>query len=171
MQLASQTTARAKARDRAAALNTETDEAQQAHQTELQQEREALTAWLVPLVMVGAILWVGFLMLGNVRVRRDEIGILRAVGYRTPAIMGLFLSRAAGMGFVGALLGLMSGFLVGGLWGRWDGIPVETLALFPVDGSLLVPVLIGAPFLACVATWIPAVLAAQEDPAEVLRHD
>jgi putative ABC transport system permease protein len=171
VQLASQTTARAKARDRAAALNTETDEAQQAHQAELQQEREALAAWLVPLVMIGAILWVGFLMLGNVRVRRDEIGILRAVGYRTPAIMGLFLSRAAGMGFVGALLGLITGFLVGGLWGRWDGIPAETLALFPLDGPLLTPVLIGAPFLACVATWIPAVLAAQEDPAEVLRHD
>ncbi len=171
LQLASQTIARGKARDRAASLSVETSEAQQAHHAQLQHERESLTAWLVPLVMVGSILWVGFLMLGNVRVRREEIGILRAVGYRSPAIMALFLFRAAGMGLVGALAGLAIGFLIGGQWGRWDGIPADTLALFPLDSGLLIPVLVGAPLLACVATWIPAMLATRQDPADVLRHE
>ncbi len=171
LQLASQTTARAKARDRASALSTEAAEAQQIHQAQLQHERESLTAWLVPLVMLGSILWVAFLMLGNARTRRSEIGILRALGYRTPAIMGLFLLRAAGMGFVGAILGLVAGTLVGGLWGRWDGIPPEVLPPFPLNTALVLPVLITAPLLACVATWIPALIAAQQDPAEVLRQD
>ncbi len=171
LQLASQTVARGKARDRAASLNVEAAEAQQLHQAELQRERASLTAWLVPLVMIASILWVGFLMLGNVRSRKDEIGILRAVGYRTPAIMSLFLARAAGMGFVGALLGLALGFFIGGTWGRWDGIPSDVLSAFPLNTALLVPVLVGAPLLACIATWIPALLAAQQDPADVLRHE
>ena len=171
LQLASQTVARGKARDRAASLNAEASEAQQLHQAELQRERESLTAWLVPLVMIGAILWVGFLMLGNVRARGDEIAILRAVGYRTARIMGLFLARAVGMGLVGALFGLVVGFFIGGLWGRWDGIAAETMSLFPVDVALLVPVVVAAPLLACVATWIPALIAANQDPADVLRHE
>ena len=171
LQLASQTTARAKARDRASALSTETAEAQQIHQAQLQSERESLTAWLVPLVMLGSILWVAFLMLGNARIRRSEIGILRALGYRTPAIMGLFLLRAVGMGIAGAILGIIVGTLIGGLWGRLDGIPPENLAFFPLNSALVLPILITAPLLACVATWIPALIAAQQDPADVLRQD
>lgn len=171
LQLAVQSTARAKARNRASALTTETTEGQQTHQAALQHEREALAAWLVPLVMLGAILWVGFLMLGNVRTRRNEIGILRALGYRTPAILGLFMARALCMGLVGAFLGILAGFLVGGLWGQWDGIPAETLGLLPFDRSLVIPVVIAAPVLACLASWLPAIIATRQDPADVLRHD
>ena len=169
IQLASKAAARGKTRDRATALTMEASEAQQSQEAALRRERESLAAWLVPLAMAGAGLWIGFLMLGNVRARRDEIGILRALGYGTGSIMGLFLARAAVMGILGAVAGVLGGFFTGGLWGRADGIPGEVLALFPAAPGLALPVLLAAPLLACAATWLPAVIAAKQDPAEVLR--
>ena len=170
VQLASHTTARGKARDRAAALTAETVEAQQSRAATLRHERESLAAWLVPLVTVGAALWVGLLMLGNARARRGEIGILRALGYGTGAIMGLFFARAAWMGAFGAVAGLVAGFMIGRFWGQFDGIPVEVLAGSGATAAVVVPVIVAAPLIACAATWLPAILAARQDPAEVLRN-
>ena len=89
--------------------------------------------------------------------------------YGAPTIMGLFFGRAAAMGLLGALAGICGGFLLGGLWGRADGIPPEVLAVCPMRGALALPVILAAPLLACAASWLPAIIAAKQDPAEVLR--
>ena len=138
----------------------------------LWREREALAAWLIPLVVMGSVLWIGLLAFGNVRERRTEIGLWRALGFGTRHILCVFLGKAVILGFTGALLGSIAGYVVGVLWGVWDGIPLlsETWAtrLDPVLWGLL---LFAAPILACLATWIPAMLAAQQDPALVLREE
>jgi putative ABC transport system permease protein len=170
IQLANMATARGKTRDRAMALTEATTGAQETQEARLRQEREALAAWLVPLAAIGAALWIGYLMLANVRARRHEIGVLRALGYGTPSIMALFLARAAGMGLLGAAAGLLAGFFAGGVWARTDGIPADILALVPAAPGLVLPVLIAAPIVACAASWLPAVIAARQDPADVLRE-
>ncbi|MCX5771948.1 MAG: hypothetical protein NTZ09_16985 [Candidatus Hydrogenedentes bacterium] len=39
------------------------------------------------------------------------------------------------------------------------------------DWRLLAFVLVLAPLLACVASWLPALVAAQQDPAVILREE
>ena len=71
---------------------------------------------LVPVVMVGAAVWVALLSWGNVRERRPEIGILRALGLGSRQILLVFLSRAVLMGLAGGGLGCAAGVLIGAFW-------------------------------------------------------
>jgi len=172
IELASAATVRTEARSRVSALNAETVEGEAAHHARLRQTREALAAWLAPLMVLGAIVWVGLLTLGNVRERTTEIGIWRALGFRSSQVLGIFVTKAMATGFVGAVLGWAGGFVVGALWGRAEGVTAGTVGLAAlVDVPLLVAVLIAAPLLAALASWVPAILAAQQDPAQVLRQE
>jgi len=159
---------RAEARRRAALAATEAIEAETANRARLRREREAFANILVPLVIVGCIIWIGFLAFGNVRERRSEIGILTAIGLRAAQVFVIFLAKAMLMGLIGGLVGYFAGFLVGAFWGE---APLETrspIGLF--DWGLFLLVLFLAPLLAGLASWIPAMLAAQQDPAVVLRE-
>ena len=121
-------------------------------------------------------MWVGLLALGNVRARRTEIGILRAVGVRSGQVFLLFLGRAVLVGAVGAVVGYLVGF---GLAVAWDARETTegALASGPVGAAglfgpwLLVGVLLAAPLLSAAASLAPALLAAQEDPADILREE
>lgn len=155
VEFATKAMARAKARDAATATARETRGA-----------IESFASWLVPVVTLGCIVWIGFLAFSNVRERRHEIGVLRAVGIGSARVFFVFLVKAALFGLCGAGLGYLAGMAVGSMWG---GAPTAGgyQALF--DPTLLVAVLALAPLLACMATWIPAMMAAQQDPAVVLR--
>ena len=124
-------------------------------------------------LLVGACsLLVGLLALMNVRERRQEIGILRALGTSTAKIMGLFLAKAMIVGVVGAAVGYATGYLIAcQLEGRsaGDGFELSFAALF--RGDLLVGALALAPLLTTLASWNPAVLAANQDPASILSHE
>jgi len=172
IQLAARALVRSEARGRASTLNTETAQNDDAYHARLRHEREAFAAWMIPLVIIGCIVWVGLLSFSNVRQRTTEIGILRALGYRSKQIMAIFLSKAVLMGLAGAVVGYVAGFFVGIAWGRLEDIPISVqsaVSLF--NPSLLTSILMTAPILAAVASWIPAVIAVQQDPAVVLRED
>ncbi len=111
--LANKVTARAKARDRAKAEHARGIAAEKQSRHSLRQTREQLAAYLVPLVIVGCTVWIGLLALGNVRERRGEIGILRAIGVRGSQVFAIFLSKALLMGLGGACLGYAAGMAVG----------------------------------------------------------
>lgn len=131
-------------------------------------EQEAFASVLVPLALLGCCVWIGFLALGNARDRTAEIGILRTLGLRARDILWVFLGRAAAIGLCGGVLGYLVGLVVGSLWGD---IPLNAAGgrtLF--DPWLFLSVLILAPVLSMAATWVPALLAAQQDPAVVLRE-
>lgn len=166
IEFASQAVARAEARERAATATRESLEAEERSRAKLRSEREGLAAILVPLILVGCTLWIGLLAFGNVRERRAEIGILRALGLRSGQVLLLFQARALAIGVVGAVLGYAIGSLVG-LAGGGAGLKPADV----VDLRLLGVVLVLAPVLTALASWVPATMAAQEDPAVVLAEE
>jgi len=157
IELGTKAFARARARDAAAAAAQNTRRAM-----------EDFTAWLIPLVAIACTVWIGFLAFGNVRERLPEIGILRALGMRSTQIFFLFLGKAMLVGLAGAVLGYLAGFVVGLRWSQVPMLAQATGRLF--DLSLLIVVLVMAPLLSGLASWIPAMMAAQQDPALVLRE-
>ena len=118
--------------------------------------------------MLASGIWIGLLALANVRDRRGEIGILRALGVSGQKILLIFLTKAVVIGFAGAGLGYVAGRAMGILWCDTPGAPPIPLAL--VDLKLLLLVLVATPLLAALASWLPAMTAAQQDPATVLRE-
>jgi len=167
IEFATQAVARAEARTRAAAEAENALERGKQDRAKLRHEREAFAAVLVPLVMLGAALWIAFLAFHNVRERRAEIGILRALGVRSCQILAIFLGKAVLLGLLGAALGYGAGALVG--W-RLQEVPAVLTLKDVLNTALLLQVLCAAPAVACLASWLPALWAAQQDPAEILRE-
>jgi putative ABC transport system permease protein len=165
----SQTLARAEARSRAAKEAGEAVGREKINRARLRQERESFAAILAPTVSLGAAVWIGLLSLGNVRERRTEIGLLRALGLRSSQILAVFLGRAVLIGLAGACLGYGAGLLVG--FERAEG-PIRMAgqtALANVE--MFFVVLASAALVAALAAWLPALKAAQEDPASVLSRE
>ena len=135
--------------------------------TNLRAEDERKYTALLGVVTLAAAIWVGFLAFANARERQAEIGILRAMGTPTSSILGALLGRAFLVGFIGAGLTLLLAFILS-----------ENLSEGPLQGFDLrslqadVPlILFSAPILACAASWLPALQAANRDPATILRND
>jgi ABC-type antimicrobial peptide transport system permease subunit len=139
-----------------------------ADRQESRHERESLAAVLVPVVLLAGGMWVALLAFGNVRERRPEIALYRALGLRTYQILLLFLGRAGVIGLVGGSLGYLAGTIAGTFGGG-------TIALQPLEISwnpwLLAGVMVAGPLLAVLFSWIPAFLAAQQDPAVALQSE
>jgi putative ABC transport system permease protein len=169
IEFATQVLARAEARNRAAQEARAALEREQANRDRLRAEREGFAAMLVPVAMLGAALWIGFLSFGNVRERRPEIALLRALGLGSSQILGAFLGRAILMGVAGACLGYLAGNFVGLFW-QEDAVAVAGFDVLFNTRTLLL-VLVAAPLLAALASWLPSMMAAQQDPAEILREE
>ncbi len=167
IEFASQALTRAEARQRAAVEAQAGIQREKEGRAKLRAERETFVAIIVPVVLVGSSLWIGLLALANVRERRSEIGILCALGLRSRQVLLIFLGKAILMGLGGACLGYAVGRAVGAMWRDAPGDPSLQIAL--IDPRLLVLVLVGAPLLAALASWLPAMSATQQDPAVVLR--
>jgi len=127
----------------------------------------------IPLTIVASGLMVGLLSLANVRQRRQEIGILRALGMRSSQIFRTLLAKPAVIGIVGSFLGYFLGFgatlLLEVVWRSDDAqaLSIQSLFLFPV----LVVVFVLTPVLTVMAGWLPAVYAAGQDPADILHEE
>jgi len=169
IEYASQALTRAEARQRAATEAQASIQREKENRGKLRGEREALASVLVPVVMAGSAIWIGLLALANVRDRRGEIGILRALGLRSRQILLIFLGKAILIGLGGAGLGYIAGRAIGVLWREAPGAAPLHIAF--VDPRLLLLVLVAAPLLAALASWLPAISAAQQDPAVVLREE
>jgi predicted lysophospholipase L1 biosynthesis ABC-type transport system permease subunit len=164
----SQALARAEARQRAAAEAQAALQHERDRRARLRKEREDFASVLVPVVMTVSTVWIGLLAWTNVRDRRQEIGILRAIGVRTGTLLALLLSRAALMGLAGALLGFVGGWSVGLAWRETAGaMPV----VVPLRWTWLWMVAAGAPLVAMLAAWLPSLAAIQMDPAETLSQE
>ena len=163
----SQALARAEARNKARALAQQEIARETEARARLGRDKERLAGIVVPLVWAAGALWIGFLAMANVRERRAEIGILRALGARTPQVLALVLARAKLTGLAGAVVGYAAGLAAVLLWN--PGPEMKEAVAGMIRPATILLVLVAAPLLAGVSAWIPAALAARQDPAEVLR--
>jgi putative ABC transport system permease protein len=128
---------------------------------------QTLAGVMTPVVVLASAIWVGLLALANVRERRAEIGLFRALGKGSGVIASLFLGKAVLLGLLGAGVG----FSLGTWLAHWLGVRILEVpaAYFSVDYGMLLVALFGAPLLSAVASYLPAVSALTQDPAVVLR--
>jgi ABC-type lipoprotein release transport system permease subunit len=173
IEMGSKAIARAEARAKVGQEAMASVERERKHRTKMRSEREFFAAVLVPLVMAACAVWIGLLAFNNVRDRKIEIGIQRAIGFRARQIMFLFLSKFLIMGLLGGFLGIFAGL---GL-GRWLALVLEdNMEVVANVGELLNPGLlllglIAAPLLAVISGWLPTIVAIRQDPAAVLREE
>ncbi len=161
--------ARSEARERVGQEAREAVEREKAHQQQLQAERQRWAAVAVPGVIVACGAWIFLAAFGNARGRATEVAVLRAIGYRASQVLALFLFRALVGGLLGAAAGCAAGVVIAAQLRGELAVPiVGTAGLVPwhVFGAALA---IGS-LLGVVAGWIPALVAAQRDPAEILRE-
>ena len=168
IEFASQALGRAEARNRAAQQAAEELQQEREGRAHLRAQRESFAAVLTPAVFLASGVWIALLTWVNVRDRRTEIGVLRALGVRSSQVLLIFVGKAALMGLVGAVVGEGVGLLCGGFAG--EPLP-QRLQMGVLCRETLLLVLAAAPILTVVASWIPALLATQQDPALVLQEE
>ena len=160
---------RAEARERAKETAEFVIVSEKNYRARLRREAEDFAALLIPLVILGCIVWIGFLAFGNVRERKTEIGILRALGLRSKQILFIFLAKALLLGIFGALLGYIIGFIIGMSSGE-VALNLDYVKIL-FNPFLFVLIMLSAPVLTGFASWIPALIAAQQDPAVILSNE
>jgi lipoprotein-releasing system permease protein len=121
-------------------------------------------------VIVAVALGIASVLTVSVVQRAPEVGILRATGTRTRAIVRVFLVQGAILGVVGSLAGIVLGTLLAFLFQGIARGPDGT-ALFPVSltATLYVRSVAIALVVGILAAVVPARRAAATDPALVIR--
>ena len=126
-------------------------------------------AFIIPFVVLSALLITGLLFHQNVNARKKEIGLLIAMGRSSGAILFMILSKAFILGFAGGVAGFFAGTWIAEYFGKeifqftaWSIGPVWTLFYYT---------LFLFPLLWMVASWIPALLATRIDAAKILNSD
>ncbi len=124
---------------------------------------------VIPVLLFVCAAWIATLSYLNVRQRREEIGLLRAVGVGSLRIAALFLGKALLVGFLGAAVG----FALGSVVALTVGPGAFKLAAKAVSlrWHLLWWSLGLAPAMAVLASALPAMIAVNMDPASALRRE
>ena len=139
---------------------------------------EKLTYFLVLLliVLVAAFNIVATLVM-VVMERRKEIAILRAMGARASSIAAIFLCEGAALGVGGTTLGVLSGFVVSWLIGKYHLIhlPPDLFMVSAVPVRLyavnFIAVAAAAVMLCVIGAIYPALQARSLSPVEVIRYE
>jgi putative ABC transport system permease protein len=147
--------------------------------TRIQNEHRQLARVILPLVLLLAASAVALLAYVNVRYRREEIGILRALGLRTQQILVVILGRSLVSGVIGGVLGVCMGIAVGAAVGPMlddvtTSISVGLSETIIGSSSFLVTLLVTpllAVLLSMLASWIAAASAASQDAALILQGE
>jgi len=130
---------------------------------------EQTIATLMPAVIILCGVIVGVLAFSNTRTRRQEIGILRALGKGSAQVALLFLGKALLLGVLGAVGGFVLGTAL--LFGWGNELMNISPKLIAWNYTNLKWALLIAPLFAALASFIPAMLAVTQDPADTLRED
>ena len=127
---------------------------------------------LTGVLSIAAVLGATNTMLAAVGARTREIGILRAVGYRGPAILFGFLVEAGLIGLAGGVMGSLLVLPLDGLETgtmNWNTF-TETAFAFRVEPDLLLTAVGIAVVLGLLGGLVPAWRASRLDPVEAFRR-
>ncbi|MCD6394310.1 MAG: FtsX-like permease family protein, partial [Planctomycetes bacterium] len=129
---------------------------------------EHYSSFIIFTVVSVCVAWIGLLAMINVRERKQEIGLMRAVGYGSGKIVLLFLGKAVIIGLFGVAFGFFFGTVLALAFGS-DVFKLTVEAITP-SYKLLGMLLIAAPLLSVASSLIPAMIAAKQDPAVTLAQ-
>jgi ABC-type lipoprotein release transport system permease subunit len=125
--------------------------------------------FIMSCTFIGCGIIIAVLAIINVRDRKAEIGLLQVLGYHYIDISLLFLGKALFTGVIGAFIGFFTGTKLALMFGSYI-FPITAKAI-SADSSLLNDVLLWAPALVVVASFLPMIIAVTSDPAATLRED
>ena len=121
--------------------------------------------------LVVGIAAIGVIAFRNVVERRQQIGVLRALGFRQSLVSLSFMIETAFIVLMGVLTGTFMGLMLArNLFSSGDisdGVPVD----FTVPWNIVTIVLVLTLIAALLMTWIPARQASRISPAEALRYE
>lgn len=126
-------------------------------------------AFIIPLVMLSALLISGLLFYANVTTRRYEIGILKATGKSNFFITLIVLVKAILLGLVGSIVGFFAGSLIAESFGT-EIFRFTAADIKPLWNVLGYSIFI-FPVLWMLSSWIPALMATQVDAAGTLSGE
>jgi putative ABC transport system permease protein len=120
--------------------------------------------------LVVGIAAVGVVAFRAVVERRQQIGMLRALGFQRSLVSLAFLIEAAFVVILGVVVGTMLGLLTAYNLFHSEGVGPED-ANFTVPWMFIGMVLVITTSMALLMTWIPAAQASRIPPAEALRYE
>ncbi len=162
--------ARLETRTKAAHSARLTLENQKQTMLNLSKQREKFASTFVIIIISTAGLWIWFLAFSNVSQRKEEIGILNAIGFKSSQILLLFVSRAFLTGVLGGIIGLTAGIWFGKYFAlKADIASANKLFGEYFDCKTAIITFVLAVALSLIASWLPAISACRHDPAEVLN--
>ena len=126
-------------------------------------------AVLLPVLLIISAVWIGATSMINAMQRKQEIGILRALGFGAGRIAGIFFARVLIMGIAGALAGFAAGTWLALEYGP-EVFKVTAKSVKPIYDLLYWSVLL-APLFAAVSSFIPVMYAVSREPAQMLKEE
>ncbi|HKZ53514.1 MAG TPA: FtsX-like permease family protein, partial [Candidatus Acidoferrales bacterium] len=135
------------------------------------------TALFIGLIVLVAGLNILILLVMLVLEKRREIAVLLSLGARAAQVQRIFILHGVAIGALGTLLGLILGFTIAMLGGRYRlfpldaqiyGIPYVPFRASALDGCFIAAV---ALLISLAATIYPARRATHVHPVEVLRYE
>jgi len=126
-------------------------------------------SFIIPFVIISALLISGLLFYSNVLNRRQEIGLLKAMGRSKIYISSIILLKAFILGLAGSIAGFFTGSVLAEYFGkeifRFTAMDIKPLWMVFGLSIIIFPV------LWMLSSWIPALVATQIDAARTLSQE
>jgi putative ABC transport system permease protein len=126
-------------------------------------------AFIIPFIIISAILIAGLLFYQNVKAREHEIGLLKAMGNSSFIILLMILFKAFILGLAGGIIGFLLGSWVAEYFGK-EIFMFTALSIKPVWSIFYYSIII-FPVLLMLSSWIPALIATRIDAAKTLSKE
>ncbi len=126
-------------------------------------------AFIIPFVIISALLITGLLFHQNVNARNREIGLLIAMGRSSNSILFIILMKAFILGLAGGIIGFFAGSWIAEYFGK-EIFRFTAFAIKPVWPVLYYSIAV-SPMLWMLSSWIPALLATRIDAAKILSEE
>ncbi len=126
-------------------------------------------SFIIPFIVLAALLISGLLFYANVNTRRYEMGIMKALGKSKGSIVLMILLKAFIIGLLGSIAGFFAGSLIAEYFGK-EIFRFTAMSIKPL-WSVFGYCMIIFPVLWMLSSWIPALIATQIDAAKTLSQE
>jgi putative ABC transport system permease protein len=121
-------------------------------------------------LLVG-IAGLGVISFRSVVERRQQIGMLRAIGYQRAAVTTTFLLESSFVAVMGIISGVVGGVLIGRNLLTSDSFTDGAEAQFAMPWAEVIVVILASFVFSLLMTWWPSRGASRVPVAEALRYD